>query len=66
MAFFAQFNHYMLRTNINVAIVAMVNASGEEELTSNTSSSTCPPRSSANTSNVAEVRKTYHFQNYRG
>ena len=64
MFFLANFNHYILRNNINVAIVAMVNSTAREVVlfdnTSEVQSSTeCPKRGSSNISTIENVNAIY-------
>ena len=52
MTLFANFNSYILRNNINVAIVAMANSSTEEtlQLANDSSITVCPARNHNSTS----------------
>ena len=58
MLFFCNFYFYVIRNNINVAIVAMVNSSISDRLELNTStdlSNICPERNSGDNSTSAYV-----------
>jgi len=57
MLFLCNFNHYTLRNNINVAIVAMINSTSFQELESSNSSGVvdaCPERNSGNVTSIEE------------
>ena len=56
MGFFANFNLYVLRNSINVAIVAMVNST-EEQTISNENETTyeCPDRGQVNSTGAVNV-----------